>query len=103
MMNRRFFLQSISEGLALSALGLVSTPGAASATGLFAGATGRQGIDRRARVDRHAPLVRTVDPDATLSVGNGRFVFTADVTGLQSFPEVYTELPLATWRCESCS
>jgi hypothetical protein len=37
-----------------------------------------------------------VDRTATLSVGNGNFVFTADVTGLQTFPDAYVELPLAT-------
>lgn len=92
MMDRRLFLQSVSEGIAACALGLVGSPAQATP----ASQIGRQGIDRRARVDRHAPVVRSIDPTATLSVGNGRFVFTADVTGLQSFPEMYQELPLAT-------
>ncbi|HEX6924193.1 MAG TPA: hypothetical protein VF167_02100 [Longimicrobiaceae bacterium] len=91
-MNRRFFLQSVSEGIAACALGLAASPLHAATRG----AVTPQGIDRRTRVDRHAPLVRAVDPTATLSVGNGRFVFTADVTGLQTFPDAYQELPLAT-------
>jgi hypothetical protein len=37
------------------------------------------------------------DPLAALSVGNGRFAFTVDVTGLQSFPEAYDKgVPLGT-------
>src|SRR5688500_9031813 len=91
-MNRRFFLQSMSEAFAACALGGLSvrSAGAASLS------VDRQWIDRRARVTRHDPVVRSLDPTATLSVGNGKVVFTADVTGLQSFPEAYTELPPAT-------
>ncbi|HEX6070296.1 MAG TPA: hypothetical protein VFZ18_10740 [Longimicrobiaceae bacterium] len=91
-MKRRVFLQSMSETLAACALGgLAATPAAARPRRLDA-----QAIDRRARLARHDPVVRSVDPTATLSVGNGKFVFTADVTGLQTFPDAYTELPLAT-------
>jgi hypothetical protein len=46
-------------------------------------------IDRQALVARHAPHLEAVDPWAPLSVGNGQFCFTADVTGLQTFPEHY--------------
>jgi len=54
-------------------------------------------IDRRALVRRHNVTLRKVDPLAPLSVGNGEFAFTADVTGLQSFPEVYEKgIPLCT-------
>lgn len=52
-------------------------------------------IDRRALVSRHCPVITGVEPYAPLSIGNGEFAFTADFTGLQSFPEVY-ELPLGT-------
>ena len=91
-MNRRFFLQTVSEALAASALvPLVSGSASAESRSLLLPA-----IDRRALVSRHDPVVRSVDPWATLSVGNGRFAFTADVTGLQSFPAAYRELPLAT-------
>src|SRR5690606_4990421 len=92
-MDRRFFLQSVSEGLAAAALGLAPP---ATLTGCTPPRRAHDSIDRRARVARHSPVVRSVDPRATLSVGNGRFVFTADVTGLQSFPDRYEELPLAT-------
>src|SRR3990172_4131828 len=55
-------------------------------------------IDRHAVVSRHDVLVRGIDPEAALSVGNGDFAFTVDVTGLQSFGELYFEkgLPLET-------
>lgn len=46
-------------------------------------------IDRGAVVARHFPAVTTVDPDAPLTVGNGRFAFTADVTGLQTLADHY--------------
>ena len=54
-------------------------------------------IDRRALVQRHNPVVTALDPLAPLSVGNGEFAFTADVTGLQTFPELYEAgMPLCT-------
>ena len=54
-------------------------------------------IDRRALVDRHHPVLRALDTDSPLSVGNGELAFTADVTGLQTFAEAYDEtIPLGT-------
>ena len=63
-------------------------------------------IDRQAVVSRHDVRVHTVDPEAAVSVGNGDFAFTVDVTGLQSFGELYFEkgLPLetlSTWAWHS--
>ena len=46
-------------------------------------------IDRHALVTRHNPHLTAVDPWAPLSVGNGGFCFTADVTGLQTFTDYY--------------
>src|SRR5262245_52140821 len=40
-------------------------------------------IDRRALVSRHDVVLKKLDPEAPLSLGNGEFAFTADVTGLQ--------------------
>ncbi len=55
------------------------------------------GIDRRALVRRHNPLVRRFDPFSALSVGNGNFAFTADATGLQTFIDEYRkDFPLCT-------
>lgn len=54
-------------------------------------------IDRRSLVRRHNPELASIDPFAPLSVGNGEFAFTADVTGLQTFPEAYEKgIPLCT-------
>jgi len=48
-------------------------------------------------VTRHNPRLRKIDPLSPLSVGNGEFAFTADVTGLQTFPQVYAgTMPLCT-------
>jgi hypothetical protein len=46
-------------------------------------------IDRRALVARHAVEVTGIEPAAPLSVGNGEFCCTVDVTGLQTFPDRY--------------
>jgi protein-glucosylgalactosylhydroxylysine glucosidase len=54
-------------------------------------------IDRRALVQRHNPVATSIDRFAPLSVGNGEFAFTADITGLQTFPELYEQgIPLCT-------
>lgn len=54
-------------------------------------------IDRYALVSRHNPVMRKLDPISPLSVGNGEFAFTCDITGLQSFPEEYANgMPLCT-------
>jgi hypothetical protein len=56
-----------------------------------------QPIDRHALVSRHDPVLTAVDPHAPLMVGNGDLAFTADITGLQTFPEQYSDLaPLLT-------
>lgn len=56
-----------------------------------------QGIDREALVTRNNPHLDAVDPLASFSVGNGEFAYTADVTGLQTFPEHYSlGVPLGT-------
>ena len=46
-------------------------------------------IDRFALVSRHNVLLNRVDTLGALSVGNGEFAFTADVTGLQTFYKEY--------------
>ena len=54
-------------------------------------------IDRKALVSRHNVINTRVDTMAALTVGNGRFAYTVDVTGLQSFPEAYEKgVPLGT-------
>ncbi|MCH5308753.1 MAG: glycoside hydrolase family 88 protein [Prevotella sp.] len=46
-------------------------------------------IDRHALVTRNNPIITEPDALASLSVGNGHFAATVDVTGLQSFPFEY--------------
>jgi hypothetical protein len=54
-------------------------------------------IDRFALVNRHHVVESTIDSLNSLTVGNGDFAFTADITGLQSFPEYYLNgIPLGT-------
>jgi hypothetical protein len=54
-------------------------------------------IDRRALVSRHNVVLTAVDVLSPLSVGNGEFAFTADVTGLQTFAREYRDgIPLGT-------
>ncbi|EIJ39279.1 hypothetical protein JoomaDRAFT_2291 [Galbibacter orientalis DSM 19592] len=48
-----------------------------------------QKIDRKALVTRHNVVVTSVDTLASLTVGNGKFAFTTDITGLQTFPDYY--------------
>jgi len=56
-------------------------------------------IDRFALVSRHNPVLHSFDTSSPLSVGNGKFCFTADATGLQTFPAAYdapAAIPLCT-------
>jgi hypothetical protein len=54
-------------------------------------------INRQALVKRHNVIISKVDTLASLSVGNGAFTFTTDITGLQTFPDVYAKgVPLGT-------
>ena len=55
-------------------------------------------IDRESLVQRHNPKLFEIDTTSPLSVGNGRFAFTADVTGMQTFYDHYAQCntPLCT-------
>ncbi len=46
-------------------------------------------INRQSVVTRNNPVITEADPLASLSVGNGHFATTVDITGLQSFPFEY--------------
>ena len=101
-MRRRDFLRFTGAGLAL---GHVPRLPPSDVAPEHAPRSPEEAIDRRARVARHSPVVRVFDSFSALSVGNGGFAFTADATGLQTFPERYRELPLATqaewgWHAE---
>jgi hypothetical protein len=63
-------------------------------------------VDRQAVVSRHDVTVTKIDPQSPLSVGNGDFAFTVDVTGLQSLEPFYHDhgIPtetLSTWAWHS--
>ena len=76
--SRRAFLGAVPAALAAQS----ATPAA---------------IHRREVVSRHNPTLRALDPRSPLSVGNGEFAFTADPTGLQTFPQPYeNQMPLCT-------
>jgi hypothetical protein len=54
-------------------------------------------LNRVDLVHRHNPILRKLDPSSPLSLGNGEFAFTADITGLQTFPQHYSAaMPLCT-------
>lgn len=54
-------------------------------------------INRKALVERHTIVNTKFDSLSSLSVGNGSFAFTTDITGLQSFPDAYANgVPLGT-------
>ncbi|ROQ21597.1 hypothetical protein EDC38_2223 [Marinimicrobium koreense] len=56
-----------------------------------------EAIDRQALVERHNPSQSGLDPLSPFTLGNGEFAFTADFTGLQTFPDAYEEgIPLGT-------
>jgi hypothetical protein len=48
-------------------------------------------INRKALVARHRITMTQPDARAPLSVGNGEFAFTADITGLQTFPDFHMQ------------
>ncbi len=80
ILSRRRFLETIP-------LGLCALPAGGA----------REGIDRRRLVRRHNPTSSAVDPRSPLTLGNGEFAFTADVTGLQTFSDAYERgIPLCT-------
>jgi hypothetical protein len=54
-------------------------------------------IDRYELVNRHNILIEGFDSLNSLSIGNGDFAFTTDITGLQTFFEEYSNgVPLGT-------
>ena len=75
-------------------IGSLAAAGALASTAI-AGQERSEPIDRFALVSRHDPILQKIDPLSPLSVGNGEFAFTCDVTGLQTFPEPIQE------RCRS--
>ena len=88
MHTRRTFLASLLASTAVP--GLHKLAGAGYRSSLAS-------INRESLVRRHNPTNTRIDPLAALSLGNGRFAFTADVTGLQTLHHEYEEtMPLCT-------
>ena len=57
----------------------------------------QQKINRQQLVQRHIVKISKLDSLSSLSVGNGKFAFTVDATGLQTFPKKYEKgVPLGT-------
>jgi hypothetical protein len=56
---------------------------------VFSFSASAQKIDRKALVLRHNVIVTKADSLSSITLGNGRFAFTTDVTGLQTFPLNY--------------
>ena len=84
MISRRTFLKRLT--VAGGMLGLSNSS-----------ITGSSSIDRAALVSRHNPVLRQLDPLSPLTVGNGEFAFTADITGLQTLVSDYENaMPLCT-------
>ena len=79
-----FRLSSRAVAAVRLAVTLIATSGIRAASGK---------IDREALASRHNVHLDAVDPSAPLSVGNGEFAFTADVTGLQTLNETYASFP----------
>lgn len=64
-------------------------------------------IDRKFLVERHNIYLSKPDFSSPLTVGNGEFAFTADITGLQTFRGDYKQVPLCTmsqwgWHSNLC-
>src|SRR6185295_3350869 len=75
-----------------------TTAGSLILEGTFADAAAAERFDRRRElVARHNVVLTAADVNVPLSVGNGEFAFTADVTGLQTFPDDYKRgTPIST-------
>ena len=50
-------------------------------------------IDRKSLISKYNPKLDQIDTSSPLTVGNGEFAFTADVTGLQSLYDTYAKDP----------
>ncbi len=70
---------------------------AAAALATFANHANAAAIDRHSLVTRHNVILTEPKPLSPLSLGNGEFAFTADITGLQTFEALHqSAMPLGT-------
>ncbi|NJC08401.1 hypothetical protein [Polymorphobacter fuscus] len=81
------------------------TAAIAAVLGLASATVAAAPIDRPALVARHDPVFTAIDRHAPVMLGNGALGFTADITGLQTFPEQYAPtsplLTMAQWAWHS--
>ena len=85
MTSRRTFLAALVASAAAPALRSLAK------------AQSRRSIDRESLIQRHNPINTQIDPLSALSLGNGKFTFTADVTGLQTLEQEYQKaMPIFT-------
>lgn len=101
MVSRRKFIQELGGTVGVFAVGpqLFRHIAASESTQSHPGSTAQKSgsIDRLSLVRRHNPRLKQVEPLAPLSVGNGEFAFTVDVTGLQTIAAEYeASVPLCT-------
>ncbi|GAA4491559.1 hypothetical protein GCM10023171_35600 [Microbacterium panaciterrae] len=54
------------------------------------------GIDRESLISRHNVLIEGLDPEHVLTVGNGDFAYSLDLTGMQTFPDFHDQS--AAWN-----
>jgi hypothetical protein len=89
MISRRRFLKTLTVG------GMLGTNLPKPSLGQSSPASST--INRAALVFRHNPILRQLDPLSPLTLGNGEFAFTADITGLQTVAREYENaMPLCT-------
>lgn len=55
-------------------------------------------IDRKSLVRRHTVELTEADPSCALTVGNGDFAFTADITGMQTFTDFHDQAAAGSAR-----
>src|SRR5258705_3713732 len=104
MVSRRKFLGTLVSSAALygslpgresQADALSLKPSAWDSTQAQSGSRTTGPLNRAALINRHNPSASRLDPLSPPSLGNGEFAFTADITGLQTFPSAYeTGMPL---------
>src|SRR6185295_9219486 len=86
MPSRRSFLASLMASAGVPALQLFAKGQSRRSVGP---------INRVSLVRRHNPINIQIDPLSALSVGDGRFAFGGDVTGLQTLEQEYEKtMPL---------
>ena len=71
------------------ALTAIATLSSCKSNGEEQASAAMEKIDREALVTRHKVVITDPDTLNSLTVGNGEFAFTADVSGLQTFYEYY--------------